>query len=48
METSNTSGMLKQGVVLKNRIPIIIPLFNCVEYTKQAVDSIRKNTHPNM
>lgn len=35
-------------VVLNKRVQIIIPLFNAVEYTKQAVESLRKNTHSNL
>ena len=35
-------------VILQSRVPIIIPLFNAVEYTKQAVETIKRNTHANM
>ena len=37
-----------KNVVLNKRVPIIIPLFNAVEYTMKAVDSIRANTHANL
>src|SRR5665213_564424 len=39
---------MNNKVVLKKRIPIIIPLFNAVEYTKQAVETLKRNTHANL
>ncbi len=35
-------------VVLNSRVPVIIPLFNAVEYTKQAVETLKRNTHANL
>lgn len=35
-------------VVLRNRVPIIIALWNQLEYTKQAVETLKRNTHSNM
>jgi GT2 family glycosyltransferase len=35
-------------VALVNRVPIIIPVFNALEYTKQAVETLKRNTHSNM
>ena len=35
-------------VTLANRVPIIIPLWNGLEYTKQAVETIKRNTHTNL
>ena len=40
--------MSNEKVVLRHRIPVIMPLFNALEYTKQAVDTLKKNTHANM
>lgn len=40
--------MDKNTVVVQQRIPIVIPLFNAVEYTKKAVESLKKNTHENL
>lgn len=37
-----------KSVVLQKRVPIVIPVWNNVEYTIKAVDSIRINTHPNL
>lgn len=35
-------------VSLNHRVQIIIPLFNAVEYTKQCVDTLKRNTHTNL
>lgn len=35
-------------VKLDHRVQIIIPLFNAVEYTKQCVDTLKRNTHTNL
>lgn len=38
----------RMSIVLESRVPIIIPVWNCVEFTKQAVETIKRNTHPNL
>ena len=40
--------MSNSTVTLNHRVPIIIPVWNNVNYTQKAIDSIRANTHTNL
>lgn len=35
-------------IALSQRIPVLVPVFNALEYTKKAVETIKRNTHPNL